>query len=343
MDKKPLVSIIIVNFNGKKWLKDCLNSLQKQTYTKFEIILVDNNSTDDSISFIQKNFPKVQLVKLPENIGFAGGNNEGYKKAIGEYILLLNNDTKVEKTFIENFLKAFDKIPNLGIAQSKLILMDKDQLDTCGGFWTSTSFLYYFGNYKDPKLPMYNKPFPVFSTKGASVLIKRKVIEKIGLFDERFWNYYEETDFCHRVWISGYECWYWPKALCYHAMGGTSLTFKNDYIQFHNFKNKLCSYIKNLSLLELIKIIPLFLILNSGIALLWLFQGKVRHTIALGKSVWWNMVHIQLTLKNRRTIQLERKVSDKAIWQKVKRNPHINYYKHLFNDSLGLYADTTEL
>jgi GT2 family glycosyltransferase len=338
--KNPLISIIIVNFNGKKWLKDCLQSIQQQTYEKYEVIFVDNNSTDDSISFVKKNFPKVQLVTLNENIGFAGGNNEGYKKAKGEYILLLNNDTKIEKTFLSDFLKAFDEIPNLGIAQSKIILMGQDKLDTCGGFWTSTSFLYYYGNSKSPTLEKYNKPFPVFSPKGASVLIKREVIEKIGLFDDDFWNYYEETDFSHRAWISGWESWYWPKAVCHHAMGGTSLTFKNDYIQFHNFKNKLCSYIKNLSLIELLKIIPLFIFLNFAIAFLWILKGKWKHSLALLQSIWWNIMHLRNTVSKRSKIQKIRKQSDAFVWQKVKRNPEISYYKYLFNDALGEYKDT---
>jgi len=337
--KNPFISIIIVNYNGKKWLDSCLSSLHKQSYPNYEIILVDNNSLDGSIEFIEKHFPRVQLVKLSENIGFAGGNNEGYKKAKGDYILLLNNDTKVGKTFLSDFLKAFDEIPNLGIAQSKLLLMNKNQLDTCGGFWTSTSFLYYYGNFKDPDLPIYNKPFPVFTCKGASVLIKREVIEKIGLFDERFWNYYEETDFCHRAWIAGWESWYWTKAVCEHAMGGTSLTFKNDFIQFHNFKNKLCSYLKNLSMFELVKTLPIFLILNIAIGTIWLFQGKWRHSIAIIKAIWWNIVHFPETMMKRRKIQGSRKLSDSSIWQKVKKNPALSYYKYLFTDTLGLFSD----
>jgi GT2 family glycosyltransferase len=341
--KKPLVSIIIVNFNGKKWLQNCLSSLTNQTYRNFEIILIDNNSTDRSDTFIKNKFPKVQLVKLAQNVGFAGGNNEGYKKAKGEYILLLNNDTTVEKNFIENFLKAFGNIPNLGIAQSKIVLMDKNQLDTCGGFWTSTSFLYYYGNSKDPELPQYNKVFPVFSCKGASVLIKRDVIEKIGLFDEKFWNYYEETDFCHRVWVSGYECWYWPKAVCHHAMGGTSLTFKNEFIQFHNFKNKLCSYLKNLSFMELVKTLPIFLILNLAIGLIWVVQGKWRYTIALFQAVGWNILNIANTLKKRSEIQRNRKVPDQVLWKKIKRNPSFDYYTYLFRDDLSNFKDSMHI
>lgn len=336
----PLVSIIIVNFNGKKWLDKCLSSLSVQSFRNLEIILVDNRSTDDSVLLVKNNFPKVKVVEAGANLGFAGGNNEGVKHAKGKYILLLNNDTYVENDFVEKFLDAFNEIPRLGIVQSKIVLMnDPEKLDTCGAFWTDTSFLYYVGNNKDESLPKYNKPFKIFAAKGASVLIKRELIEKVGLFDNDFWSYYEETDFCHRAWIAGYEVWYWPKAVCYHAIGGTSLTFKNDYIQFHNFKNKLCSYIKNLEPIQLLKVVPIFLFLNTLIGGIWLLQGKVRHTLALYKSLWWNVKNIPGTYAKRKTIQKTRKNSDAEIWRLVKKNPSLQYYRNLFADNLGVYSD----
>lgn len=339
MSSKPLISIIIVNYNGLKWLKNCLRSLYSQSYKNFEIIFVDNNSTDNSVSSVKKLFPKVKVIETDKNLGFAGGNNEGFKHAKGEYMLLLNNDTYVEQNFLELFLKAYDEIPNLGIAQSKLELTNNRGLDTCGGLWTDTSFLYYIGNFKDPKLETYNKAFPVFTCKGASVLIKKEVIEKIGLFDEDFWNYYEETDFCHRAWLAGYECWYYPRAVCYHEMGGTSLTFKNDVIQFHNFKNKLCSYLKNLESVSLLKTIPVFFVINIGISGIWVLQGKYKHAFALYKSIFWNIYHLPSTYRKRKEIQHIRTISDRKIWQKVKKNPKLSYYKYLFYDDLGKYND----
>ncbi len=159
--RKNFISIIIVNYNGKKWLRQCLDSLLKQTYKFYEIIVVDNNSADGSVKFLKKNYKEIVLIENGDNYGFAKGNNIGLKKAKGDYILLLNNDTYVEKDFLNDFLKAFDAIPHLAIAQSKLILMKKkNTLDTCSGFWTNTTFLYHVGNHKDKSLPQYNKSFP---------------------------------------------------------------------------------------------------------------------------------------------------------------------------------------
>lgn len=334
-----LISIILVNWNGKKWLEQCLPTLGKQTYKNFEVILVDNGSRDNSIDFVRKNFPKVKIIKSKDNLGFAGGNNLGLKKAKGELILLLNSDTKVPKDYLEKFIKAFDEIPNLASAQSKIRLMfEPNKLDSCGAFWTSTSFLYHFGNGKNQNLPKYNQSFSVFTNKGASMLISKKVIDEIDLFDEDFWNYYEETDFCHRAWLAGYECWYYPQTEIRHAMGVTTFKFTSANIQFHNFKNKLLSFLKNFEKRTLVTVIPMFIILNIGISVVWLLQGRFGNSIALYRAFWWNIVHIPETLKKRSKVQKLRKRSDREIFKIVKKNPRLSYYKYLFGGLAG-YED----
>ena len=343
MTHKELISIIIVNWNGQKWLDSCLASLHEQTYKHYEVIFVDNASTDDSVVYVKKKYPWVKVVQSATNLGFAGGNNLGFKHSKGEFILLLNNDTRVEETYLEEFIQAFDEIPHLGAAQSKIVLMDHPQkLDACGAYWTDSTFLYHFGYYKNESLPAYNKAQPLFSDKGASMMIKRSVIEKVGLFDDDFWCYYEETDFCHRVWLAGFECWYYPKAKVYHAMGGTSLLFGNEYLQFHNFKNKFMSFLKNFSWTSLITILPKYLVINGALSLVWLLTGKMSNFLAYYHALWWNMLHLADTLRKRRTVQKLRTVSDSAIFRVTKRNPTLRYYYYLFRgniEALGEYED----
>jgi len=275
MLNKRSVSIIVVNFNGFKWLKGCFDALIDQSYRDLEIIFVDNASTDNSVDFIKTNYPSVKTVKNDENYGFAKGNNIGYKHSKGDYIILLNNDTYVEKDYVTNFINVFDKYPRCGIAQSKIVLMDNPKkLDCAGSFWTDTTFLYHYGFGKDASDPKYNKDYKVFSVKGASMIIKREVIDTIGLFDDDFWCYYEETDLCHRAWLTGYEVWYYPEALCYHAMGATSSKFKNEFVQYHNLKNKLSSFTKNFDFYELFKIYFLFSIFNLFYGLLSLIKNR---------------------------------------------------------------------
>jgi len=341
--KNPFISIIIVNFNGKKWLEKCLTSIYSQSYINFEVIFVDNGSNDGSIEFVKNNFPKTLIIENKTNLGFAEGNNTGCKKAKGEYILLINNDTYAEKNFIKNFIEAFNKIPNLACAQSKIVLMgNPEKLDMVGAYWTDLAFLYYYGYGKNANSSKYNKPMPFFSNKGASMLIKKEVIDKIGLFDEDFINYYEETDFCHRAWIAGYECWYWPKAILFHATGGTSKMFDNSYIQYHNFKNKLDSFLKNFEFKSLVTIIPIYLIINFFLSMFWLFQGKYKHFLALYKAIYWDIKNTKKIFMKRKAIQAFRKKSDYEISKKTKVNPKFNYYLHLLTGKIENYSEKDE-
>lgn len=336
----PLVSIIIVNWNGKKWLAKCFDSLLQQTYKQYEIIVVDNASTDDSVEFVRTNYPDIQLVENTQNLGFAGGNNTGYRAAKGDYILLLNNDTYVEPEFLRRLLDGAKQLPDFGSIQPKLVLMDTpEKLDNVGSYWTDSTFLYHYGYGKDQSLEIYNTIQPFFSNKGAAMLLKREAVEHVGLFDDDFWCYYEETDLCHRLWLAGYKCWYFPHAKVYHAMGGTSLLFPNDYIQFHNFKNKLLSFIKNFQKRSLLRIIPVYLVLNVGLSFLWLIKGKPKHFVALYRAVLWNVRNLRRTIDKRKRIQRLRHVSDTDIFAAVKRNPAIGYYRRLINGTLGQYDD----
>lgn len=340
MHSTELISIIIVNWNGRKWLKRCLDSLAAQTYKDYEIIFVDNNSQDGSVKFVKKNYPFVNIVLSSSNLGFAGGNNLGYKHSHGEYVLLLNNDTWVEPGFLSKFRSAFDRIPNLGSVQSKLILMDNpSKLDVVGSYWTNSTHLYHYGLGKDGSLAEYNEPLPVFSNKGASMLISRKAIERVGLFDDDFWCYYEETDLCHRLWLAGYECWYYPDAVAHHALGGTSLQFDNAFIQFHNFKNKLLSFLKNFSLPTLLIVLPIYLMVNIALSFFWLAARKPRHCLALYQSFGWNIGHFGETLRKRKRIQKYRKRTDQQIFRKIRKNPRLAYYQHLLNGTLTDYED----
>ncbi|RJR28755.1 glycosyltransferase [Candidatus Microgenomates bacterium] len=340
---KIKVSVIIVNYNGLKWLKKCLTSLSQQSYDNYEIIFVDNASSDGSVLFVKRHFPKVKLVRLQSNSGFAKGNNEGYKISKGEYLILLNNDTCVPDNFIQKFITAFDN-PKVGIAQAKLILMsDGKSMDSCGSFWTQTTLLYHFGNGKDSILKKYNKALKIFSVKGAAMMVRRGIVESVGLFDPDFWSYYEETDLCHRVWISGYECWYWPAATCFHAQGGTSRTlFGNKYslIQYHNFKNKIMSYVKNFEVQTLIYVLPTALFVNFIIATIWLFQGKYRYSMSIIRAWVWNVKHLSSNLKKRKKIQMARIISDEEIMSQVMRLPRsLAYYYYLFTDNISQYED----
>lgn len=310
MNKTPYFSIIIVNWNGIKWLQNCLNSVFNQDFKSFEVIFVDNGSEDGSCEFVEKKFPKVKIINLSKNHGFAVANNIGMESAKGEILFLLNNDTVIKKDLLDKILPIF-KDPKIGIVQPKLVLLeDKNKLDLVGAYWTSTTFLSYFGLLGDSKARKYNQKQSVFSNKGAAMFIRKSMIDKIGGFDADFWSYYEETDLCQRAWISGYQCWYFPVSVCFHANGGTSLKIDNSFIQFHNFKNKFSSFLKNFELKNLIKIVPTFVFLVLGLSFWYLITGKFQKSLALLKSLFWNLKNLKKTISKRKIIQLNRKISD---------------------------------
>ena len=338
--RKDFVSVVIINWNGMRWLDECLKSITSQTYPHFEVIVVDNASQDGSIEFISQHYPEIFLIKNTKNEGFAKGNNLALPHAKGELILLLNNDTTCPNNFIELFVESFQKIPKVGAAQSKIIKMsDPTKLDSCGSFWTNSTLLYHYGVDKSESLNQFNQDFPVFSNKGASMLIRRDVIEKIGLFDDDFWCYYEETDFCNRVWLIGFECWYLPKAMVLHAIGGTSTLFNNDQIQFHNFKNKLLSFIKNFEIKTLFTVIPTYIFLSAIISLIYLALNKPKHALAVLKAIIWNIKNIKSSLQKRKKIQDMRTITDANIFNITKRKPRLIYYYRLLTGALAQYKE----
>ena len=338
-NENPLVSIIIVNWNGIQWLKSCLKSLENQTYKNYEIIFIDNNSEDSSLQYVFSCCPSAKIIKNNKNDGFALGNNIGLNYISGEFVLLLNNDTDAHSTMVEELVQPLLDNSNIGTVQAKLVLMDDENIiDSCGSYLTLTTFLYHVGYGKRADLNIYNKSRPVFSNKGACMMIRREIINSIGLFDEQYWCYYEETDFCHRVWLAGWECWYWPKAICKHGLGGTSKKIMGEFIIYHNFKNKLNSHLKNFEIKNLLWILPLHFLLSTIYALILLRSSKSR-SLAIVKGYYWNFTNIKDTIKKRKEVQRNRKINDRELFKRCMLNPQLKYYKYLFMGKLSDYND----
>lgn len=206
-------------------------------------------------------------------------------------------------------------------------------LDSVSAYFTNTGFLYHYGFLKKDS-HKHGKIIPIFSAKGACMSFRREVLEAIAvdgeLFDSRYFAYYEESDLCHRTWLAGYTIVYAPKSIVYHTMGGTSTGFVNSYIQFHSFKNRINSLLKNLEFGSLCLVLPVHLVMCVMVAIVYLFRRNVGMTVAILQAVWWNMVNMHDTLAKRAYIQMHiRRVSDAEIFRVVKRNPRISYYWYL--------------
>lgn len=249
MEKVPFCSIIIVNYNGKHLLRNCLTSLRRMNYPKgrHEIILVDNGSSDDSAGFVRGNYPEVAVLKLDKNYGFAEGNNKGIEVAKGEYIVLLNNDTKVDKDWLKALVKSAGKNGKAGICSSKVLdFKDMKTLQYAGGYLDILGSSYFRGmGEKDEG--QYDKEEEISSAFGCSMLVKRAVLSKLKYcFDPGFFAYYEETDLCWRVKILGYKIIFVPGSVVFHKGAATSSKMK-DEMMFYLYRNKLLMFKKNLA------------------------------------------------------------------------------------------------
>ncbi len=336
----PLVSIIIVNWNGKVLLEDCLSSLLKISYENKEVIFVDNASTDDSLKYAKKMYPGMKIIQNSKNLGYAQGHEEALQKAKGKLVLLLSTDTIVKENTLSAMVSAIYKEKNIGAVMPKLLMYPNvDLIDSIGSFFVRSGVSYHYGREKDSKLPIYNKKMEVYSAKGACLLFRKDVLKKTGLFDKDYFAYFEETDLCHRIWLAGYKVIYTPDTEVYHKGAGTSKKIARAYIQFHSFKNRLMTYLKNLSTANLIKVLPLTLLVYQAIFLLFLFTGKFRIAFAIQAAIIWNFLNIGKTLKKRKYVQTRiRKIKDSEFLPKVTRSVRPSYYYYMFK-GLDLYND----
>lgn len=322
MSDYPLVSIIIVNWNGEDVLKDCFSSLEKISYRNWELIFVDNGSTDGSEELVKKyklKYKNYQLIKNKENLGFAPANNQGVKKAEGEYILLLNNDTKVSAKFLEILIEKMESDEKIGVIQPKIKIMDyPNRLDNAGSFLTITGFLTHWG-YMEKDSPRFNKEQLIFSAKGACLLTRKELVEKLGLFDPDYFSYFEETDFCWRVWLAGFKVLYYPKTFIYHKVGFTSKKQDQLTVNYHSVKNRISSLIKNLNPVNLFFIGGLHLLLNTALIFFYLLKGQLHKSKMIINALLWNILNLDDILKKRSIVQKLRVVSDQELFKYILR------------------------
>ena len=279
----PKVSVVILNWNGKEYLANCLASLAKASYATFEVIVVDNNSSDGSVEFVRKNFPRVKVIASNINLGFASGNNLGFRKATGKYVVFLNNDTVVTEDFLAPLVSDLEKDEFLGCVEPQLRMLSEPRLiDQVGSFLTSTGYLYHYGFHKPFNKAIYQNRREIFSAKGACMMLPRKVLQKVGVFDDDFFIFFEETDLCYRLWLAGYSVLYEPKSIIYHRTGGdTSDTYAYERRVYLSTKNMLCCYLKNFGLLNLLTIFPILILMQGLVAINFLVRGKPSLTSAV--------------------------------------------------------------
>jgi len=320
--EEPLVSIIIVNYNGLKHLKECFDSLFRLKYKNKEIIFVDNGSTDKSIEFIKKNYDNVRIIQLDKNLGFAEPNNIGLAHSKGKYIALLNNDTIVDENWLTELVKMAESSDDIGVVASKIFYYDhKNEINFAGGFMTKHGIL----NHLSSKIidhDLVNKPRETFYALGAAELIRRELCLKVGLFDPHYFAYFEDIDISWLAWITGYRVVFAPKAFIYHK---TTQVFKKKYdmIFYLHERNKIRTLLKNF---QSYKILIPVIIGAIKIRLLEFYSHLIKFdyfaTIFIRnyyKAIFWNIIHIRSLFQLRNRINLYRKRSDIEILELIDR------------------------
>lgn len=341
---KYLVSIIIVNYNGYFLLKECLQSIFQNSYSNYEIIIADNGSSDNSILKIKRDFKdklsQIKILNLKKNLGPALARNEAFKVSKGEIIVFLDNDTQVDKDWIQQALPFFQKNSKIGVIQSKLLLINqKNKIDYVGEYLGSLGFLKSVANYGEIDNGQYNQIRSILAAKSAGMFIRRLAFIDAGMFDPDYFIFMEETDLGWRTWLMGYQNILASKSIVYHRFSSTKDVvdpdFNNFLIRFHGTKNYIQTLIKNLSFKYLIKILPIHILLWFSLATFLLITGKFKSAKNIYQGIGWNFFHLNQTLQKRKKIQLKRKVSDQYLFEQQHLLVHTNfkYYTQKFFSS----------
>lgn len=216
------VSVIILNWNGLKFLPECLDSLAAQSFHDFEVVLVDNGSQDGSVEFLRERYPWVKLLALQENTGFAEGNNRGLAAATGEFIVALNNDTRVEPEFLEELVSVAASHPKAGMVAAKMLnYYEPGRIDAVA-LKIGVNGLGYNIGVGELDARQYDTGVRPFGPCGGAALYRRAMLEQVGFFDADFFAYYEDFDLAWRGRLAGWDCASAPRAVVYHVHSATS-------------------------------------------------------------------------------------------------------------------------
>ena len=240
-------AVVIVNWNGRHLLEDCLPSLRKQAYIRFSVIVVDNGSTDDSVQFMEKNFPEVTVIAAGKNLGFTGGNNLGICHAFGsasiKYIATLNNDTVVGWDWLSSLVKVMKADTSIGSCSSKVLYQrDRNRIDTAGIVVYRDGHAMSRANGQPAQACSAQEE--VFGSSAVAALWRRSALEKTGLFDSMFFMYQEEVDLAWRLRYAGYRAMFVPQAVVYHTHSASSKPF-SPLKAYYSERNRIWLVFKN--------------------------------------------------------------------------------------------------
>lgn len=298
----PLTDVVIVNWNGERFLDSCLSSLSEQTYPNYDVIVVDNASTDGSVELIKRKFSWVKLITLAENTEFAKGNNIGFKKCNGKYVIVLNADTSVPHNFIDEFVKVAELDERIGAAGCRI--------NTRGSFIRYASVFFNNGLISGPpEESVLSRSVYCLAPCGAAVIYRKTLLDELGGFDEDFITNWEDHDLGFRIYLSGHVCVHIPNVTIEHYGGGAYGEKLNPNRIRIMTRNKFMTYFKNIESKRLLWTMFMATVYETGANII----GENRSPITFIKAMIEFTKFAIKSIDKRKNIQSKRKVKDVEI------------------------------
>lgn len=316
-------SIVIPNYNGHQFLEICLRSLyeQRESEVSFEVILVDNASTDQSLSFIRTEFPEVIIIQLNQNYGFSRAVNEGISVSKGEFVVLLNNDTEVEERWLISLYQHINQSMSTFSVSSKMIRFDEREIiDDAGD--ELTLFGWAFKRGDGEKSSDFKGSETIFSSCAGAAIYRKSIFNEIGLFDEQFFAYLEDVDIGYRARIFGYENYYCPKAIVYHIGSGTSGSKYNDFKIKLSARNNIYLFFKNMPFLQLLINLPMLFI---GFLIKYIFFLRKGWGRTYLNGLYEALTHLKYVERQRFSFK------NKKYYIKIQRDLTVSTIKYMKN------------
>lgn len=339
---KPIVSIIIVNYKGERFIKKCIDSIYKENERGFEVIVVDDNSKDRSIEIVRRLQTKHQNLFLKENKinrGAAASRNIGVHHSKGKYLLFLDYDTEIKKSWYSSLIDFFKVYPKAGAGQAKLLKMGTKYYDYAGDLLTQFGFLFERSRGKIDK-GQFDQFDTIFSMKGAAMMVRKDVFTEIGGFDEDYYYLWEEPDLTWRVWLAGYNVYFVPTLTVWHhyvTEGKSEEYYKKIDVIYRGVKNGVTTLIKNYGTRKLLVIVPVHILCLICLSILFLARLEIKKGSDIIRAIFWNIIYLPKILVKRKLIQDSRTISDKKLFNLISVDESSLYFiKKAFSYTLGI-------